>query len=536
MRKLKFEKLMILLLAVLLAFTACTTETQPQESEKTPAPSTPVVEQTVAPESTSGLEEPTNDEPQTGEEYIAGLYEAMAERAEQYAPKVTTLANGVQVQRTPTEFYAGVYHNPGETISYNTYYLKADNRGCTACHQDLAELLSNMEYDHVDLRNTMGIEATLAQCIDCHSYSPGYLTEFYGFGSLIHGIHFDNAAFTGECMSCHNATNDGTGMQLWDLTKHSLLRGIIDVPDVQGEFTFTQDKLTSNEDLFSFNWMYYAQDYERYGKEKAGEPLDEEVFDNWVISVSGAVEEPYEIKLVDLIKEAPVETTTMKMHCTINPMGGPLLGNCEITGIPLDYVLEKAKIKDTATFIYPYSDDGFTIPTALSLAEANGAYLVYEIDGKPLRHILGYPLQIWIGGAAASSCVKQVSQLVITDEPIDSVWQYSGWVREDEGYYNKPNIGICNLAEGQIIEAGKPHTFEGYADGFNLPITAVEISMDRGATWTSYSTQPSDVSRLIAWDFTFTPDQPGAYVIMARALASDGSTSDEPVEIMVNAK
>ena len=50
-----------------------------------------------------------------------------------YAPKVVTLENGVQVQRTP-------YDGSG----FNTYVLNSDERGCAACHSDLAELVHNM--------------------------------------------------------------------------------------------------------------------------------------------------------------------------------------------------------------------------------------------------------------------------------------------------------------------------------------------------------------------------------------------------------
>ena len=84
------------------------------------------------------------------------------------------------------------------------------------------------------------------QCLDCHSYSPGYVTEINGFGLLIHGLHDDrNAAFSqmgGDCWSCHAATNDGEGMALWDQVKHEKLRGILDVAEATGEFTWNQDK------------------------------------------------------------------------------------------------------------------------------------------------------------------------------------------------------------------------------------------------------------------------------------------------------
>ncbi|MDD4080617.1 MAG: molybdopterin-dependent oxidoreductase [Eubacteriales bacterium] len=479
-------------------------------------------------------EVPEEDYP--GKVFIDEMFADQAKRAEEYAPKVITLKNGVQVQRTPNENFSSVYHNPGVSVSYNTYFLDADNRGCAACHPSMNDLLNNMLYDHVNMANPYGMETSLSQCIDCHSYSPGYVTETYGFGTLIHGIHTNSKAFTGDCMTCHTATGNGEGMKLWDLEKYNLLRGILPVADVKGEFTYTQEKTVTQEETFSFNWMYYSEDYKRYGNEMVDAPLDPEVAANWPISVSGCVDTPYQTTLGELIKEIPSVTTTMTMHCTINPNGGPLLSNCNITGIPLNEVLKKAGVQDRATILYPTAIDGFTIPTAMSLLEDHNAYLVYEIDGKPLRHILGYPVQIWIGGAAASSYVKQVTELKLDDTPVEDVWFYRGWAKEGGGFYNKPSVGIANIMEGQIVETGKPFTFEGFADAYELHVQTIEFSMDQGATWTSFDVSDADNERWIYWYFTVTPENPGSYVLQVRATAEGGLLSDEPTITMITAK
>ncbi|WMJ77097.1 MULTISPECIES: molybdopterin-dependent oxidoreductase [unclassified Sedimentibacter] len=474
-------------------------------------------------------------EPYPGYPVIEEIYNDMAQRAIDYAPKIATLPNGIKVQRTPDEYFAGVYHNPGESISYNTYYLDADNRGCNSCHESLGKQLNDMTYLHVNLENPYGMDTTVQQCIDCHSYSPGYLTEKYAFGTLMHGIHKSDA-FEGDCMTCHNATGDGEGMQLWDLVKHDVLRGIVPIANVSGDFSYVQDKTVTQEETFNFNWMYYDEDYKRNAADLADIPLDPKVFNEWKIKVTGHVENEFEISLPDLIAEAPSETTTMLMHCTINPMGGPLLSNCEITGVPVSYLLEKAGVKEGATVLNPIANDGFSIPTSMEHLLNHNAYIVYEIDGKPLAQVLGYPVQIWIGGAAASSFVKQVVELNIVDDPIEDYYFYRGWERENGGYYNKPNIAICQVAEGQIIESGKPFTFEGFADGLEQNVVAVEFSMDRGETWTSYSTEGADIERWIYWNFVFTPPEKGAYVLMARAVTDEGLVSNEPVEVMVVAK
>lgn len=105
--------------------------------------------------------------------------------------------------------------------------------------------------------------------------------------------------------------------------KHELLRGIVPVENVQGEFSFDQDVTIPAENVFYFNWLCYDQDYVRYAAELAGVEADPSIFDSWPISVSGAVENEFTMTLGELIAEAPVVETTMLMHCTINPTGGP---------------------------------------------------------------------------------------------------------------------------------------------------------------------------------------------------------------------
>ena len=51
--------------------------------------------------------------------------------------------------------------------------------------------------------------------------------------------------------------------QLWDVAKHSELRGITPVADVTGDFSFNQDKTTPVDELFDFGWDYFDLDYLR---------------------------------------------------------------------------------------------------------------------------------------------------------------------------------------------------------------------------------------------------------------------------------
>ncbi len=465
-------------------------------------------------------------EPYPGYNIVEEMFANQEKMRKDNAPKTITLADGTKVQRTPAD-----------SIAYNTYFLSADNRGCESCHADLGQVLRKMPYVHLDLGSMYGIDLNVNHCIGCHTYSPGYVTESYGFGRLIHALHTPKKGFSGDCTSCHDYSENDGKFHLWDQVKYDVMRGITDVPNVQGEFRVDQDKLTETEDLFSLNWLYYSNDYMRYASAMSGKELSEDVFNNWTISVTGEVKNPYTIKLVDLIAEAPVETTTMKMHCTIDPPGAALIENAVIKGIPLDYVLEKAGgVKPGATAIFPVSSDGFTFPTTMEHLKSHKGYLVYEINGKRLTTVHGYPLQMWVGAMGAPTFVKQLNEIHVSKDPVSSMYIYKGWVKEDGGYFNKPNVSIFYTKDGQVIEAGKPFTFEGYADAYDQPIKFIEISMDRGKTWTKFETPGVTSDKWVYWYFTFTPKDPGSYVIKVRATTDKGLVSQTPITLMVNAQ
>ncbi|MCB7036277.1 molybdopterin-dependent oxidoreductase [Eggerthella sinensis] len=456
-------------------------------------------------------------------------------------PIVKTRDDGTVIQRMPTEDYStsqdadAAYNHPEKNVPYNTYYAKADARGCNACHEDLAATIDAMPYGHVKLSNDLGIEVTLQQCLDCHEEGPGYQTIENSFGTVIHGIHDtdDKAA----CWNCHNATNDDGGMQLWDVVKHDQLRGITPVEDVEGDFTFSQEETIPAESIFDFDWQYWDLDYVRADNEANNVPLDEQMFNDWTITVTGEVDQDVTYQLTDLIAEAPSETVPMVMHCTYNPTGGPLIGQSMVTGIPLDWLLDKAGLTDDAVSMFAGSPDGNSNSVYLSSLEGQKVLIVYEIDGERLSWRQGYPVQLWAGGVGAPVFTKELSDVVIcnADEEVDD---YKGWVKSEGGFYNKPNVGIFNLDEGQVVAAGEPYAVKGYASAWDDPITGIEFSMDGGETWTRCETPNANTDQWVTWSFTITPeaDTDTAYVLRVRATSESGLVTEEPLEKLFNAR
>ncbi len=99
---------------------------------------------------------------------------------------------------------------------------------------------------------------------------------------------------------------------------------------------------------------------------------------------------------------------------------------------------------------------------------------------------------------------------------------------------NRPNLCIYNMSNGQFFPMGQPITFEGSADAFGSQVSYIEVSMDRGATWTRFDTTDTTTEKWVYWYFTWTPEKEGSYVIKVRAIADDGTVQNTPSTLMFN--
>ena len=472
----------------------------------------------------------------------------------QYAPEIRTLEDGTQVQRTPTEYQCYHWNRPySGGISYNNYYLDADHRGCGACHVDLGDTLANMEYSHLTVQNeALGTWITVDQCMLCHSDD-----DDYEFGTLLHAVHYGTRngdmfeAMGGRCLSCHNMTENGNGVELWDMVKYDHLDGVVKVSDVQGEFEFEQDNVVAPEDMFTYDWIHtdYDHMFHILGKNGLDAEFDEEAVYNWEITMDGLVNEPYTAKLGDLIAEAEADgavvTKTSKIVCVDNMPGGGGISNVEITGIPLNWLIERAggPSKDITGVLFDrreFHTNGVMSHSNRGVPEwkFDDVYLVYEIGGKPLSISAGSPCVNWTEANDAQGNVKQCVGYTLTDEEKNwSGWMMNGFNTYGTGpYMNKPNASILKVPEGKIIETGVPYTFEGYADAFDEAVTMLEFSMDNGKTWTAFDLGQTDPRKWVYWHFTWTPESDGSYVLMVRGTTESGLVSDLPQKVMVTAK
>lgn len=496
------------------------------------------------------------DEYYEGLAWIGGMFDHWDKIAQENAPKIRTLKNGVKVQRTPSEYGVYAWQISGKNISYNTYFLNADNRGCTACHADLNETLRNMKFAHPAVWNdALGNVGSVDTCLFCHTYTHGYCISDYDFGTFIHGMHYGNYAgkqfnqMGGNCMTCHNMSKDGKGIALWDQVKYEKMVGILKIADVQGEFAYNQNLKQTQSELFTYDWLHSYYDALRRGTGVNGSGVNAypgRLYDEWTISVEGNVNTPYTAKLKDLVNEAEkanvVVTKLSKKHCTWNAVGGGGIGQVEITGIPVAWLLEKAGgcLPDSSGVNCKRACGGDP-ERSWSMDHLPDAYLVYKINGEPLDATHGAPCSNWVEGVDAQSSTMTPDRYVVRKNAENfnyagGAGTPNGWYDEEGNYTNNPNATILNVPEGLIVKTGEPHTFNGYADAFNEKIASIEFSMDQGKTWTKYDVGDTDPRQLLTWTFTYTPEMDGSYVMTVRATTETGRVSASYHKVMFTAR
>ncbi|MEG2517467.1 MAG: molybdopterin-dependent oxidoreductase [Raoultibacter sp.] len=485
--------------------------------------------------------EPDGDVQYPGKEYIVENYKKWEQITSDKAPQIRKFPNGQLVQRTPAEYECPHWMQQSWTIGYNTVYLDADNRGCNSCHADLNTTIAQMDYKHAVLNNdVLNTYTDVNQCITCHRDNDDE------FGRLMHGIHFNkdiNTKFAqqmgGTCESCHTATGDGKGMTLWDNTKYDAMQGVSKVENVQGDFKYTQDKVQKMDELYSYDFVHGYYDHMRYACSPAGLDikLPQSMFDEWKLTIDGNVPKPYTIALPELVKEAEaagvVVTKTSKMVCELNPIGGGGIGQTEITGIPVKWLIDKAGgYNEGTTGVRAIRADGSS-KSGFQLPMMDNAYLVYKMGGEYLDARRGFPVTHWQEGVDAQIFSKQISGYTVTTDKLKD--RVCGQVNPEKVHVNKPNATICDTPEGLIVKTKEAHTFEGYVDAFDEKVTSIEFSMDRGKTWTKYDLGDTDVRKWIWWTYTYTPPEKAAYCLSVRATTETGKTSYRAHEVMFNA-
>ncbi len=125
------------------------------------------------------------------------------------------------------------------------------------------------------------------------------------------------------------------------------------------------------------------------------------------LEVIGKVEHPLSLTYDDLrcMPKIEVQTTIV---CK---------GNFEDTavwaGVPIQYVLELAGVKDDATDVQLTGIDGYAPVVALEVALSDKSFLAYELRGQPVPILHGFPVRAAFPGQLGAYWVKWLIRMEV---------------------------------------------------------------------------------------------------------------------------
>ena len=274
----------------------------------------------------------------------------------------------------------------------------------------------------------------------------------------------------------------------------------------------------------------------------------------WRLSVSGARD--LSLSLADLRSRAEV-TLAVTLECAGNgrarlsprPISQPWLleavGTAEWTGVRLRDLLDEAGlIEDPLEVRFRGLDRGVEggevqfYERALPLADAmrDEALLAWGMNGEPLPPQHGFPLRLVVPGWYGMTSVKWLDSITLSSEPFTGYQQSRGYrLRQTPDEPGEPVTrmvprslmippGMPDFATRERLLDLGPCLLRGRAWSGLGAITAVDVSVDGGATWSPARLGPSSEHAWRAWEFDWDVTAPGAYELRCRATDDAGNT------------
>lgn len=277
------------------------------------------------------------------------------------------------------------------------------------------------------------------------------------------------------------------------------------VSNVQGDFHFHQDELTPSDEVFNlFGTVATA------ACAKPGFAFEGIQSEDYYVNVKGTVKKAYSLNL-EQIKAREAKEEVLKCSCA----SGMALATTLVKGAKVSEIVQMAEIEEGTNTITFKSADGYGMSLPLQYVLDKEALLVYQIGETELTAENGGQLQVWMPDTVAKYFTRQVTEIELSAQ---------AETPEIDQPEQTHQVSIVNRFRDNF-KVGDMIGFEGYADDFNTPITAVEFSMDDGETWTSCATDNTTSRLWVYWYFDYQTEAAGTYKLDVRAVAADGTVS-----------
>lgn len=246
----------------------------------------------------------------------------------------------------------------------------------------------------------------------------------------------------------------------------------------------------------------------------------------WTMSVTGMVDQPYTIDFADILDMRMVERD-VTLSCVSNQVGGGLVGNARWLGVPLTEILDRAGVQSGAEQIVARSVDDFTVGFPVEAAyDGREALLAVGMNGEPLPFEHGFPARLVVAGLYGYvSATKWLSEIELTTwDGFDAYWIPRGWAKEAP---IKTQSRIDTPAHNSEIPVGQ-HVVAGVAWAPTRGISKVEVQLGEGAGWVEAElSEPLSENAWVQWKVDWEPAETGRQVLRCRATDGDGYTQTE---------
>ena len=285
--------------------------------------------------------------------------------------------------------------------------------------------------------------------------------------------------------------------------------------------------------------------------------------DTFKLRIGGEVDKPLEISMNDLKTKFPHDSVIALAICAGNSRAtfspkvpgvqwcNGAMGNAKWKGVRLKDILQKAGVKKGAVDVTFQGLDRPPMPgipafiKSLNIQHAmDGDVLVaYEMNGKPLPMLNGYPLKLVVPGWYATYWVGSLANINVLPDSFSGYWMKTAYRIPESG----PNESPDKLAKAtvpltkillhsifvepdtaELLGVDKQCLVEGLAFNDGSGIAKVELSFNDGKTWVETKlNQESGKYSWRRWQYYWTPNAKGIYQLCVRATDKKGQTQTE---------
>lgn len=246
----------------------------------------------------------------------------------------------------------------------------------------------------------------------------------------------------------------------------------------------------------------------------------------WSLKIHGMVDRPYEVTFDELLEMDMVERY-VTLSCVSNEVGGRLVGNAKWLGVPLNQILDRARVQSGAEQIVGRSVDKFTVgfPTEVAF-DGRDALVAVGMNGEPLPFDHGFPARLVVAGLYGYvSATKWLSDIELTTwDGFDAYWVPRGWSKEGP---IKTQSRIDTPRQRSVISP-EPRNIAGVAWAPNRGISRVEVQIDDGDWVEAELAESLDDDSWRQWMLPWTPEV-GEHAIKVRA--TDGTAETQTSEL-----